>query len=96
MPEPQESNPEDKPQPKSTHRLLKRSKKVKESHLNAKERRELRLKQRASMLESRHKANSAKKKKKKTGKASSNGFNNKEVKSCVHNQGKTGRKVGSG
>ena len=81
MPEPQESNPNP---PK------------KKAHMNAAERRELRLKQRATMLESRRSGRNSTKNSPQTGKATSNGFNNKDIKSCVHNQGKTGRKVGAG
>ncbi len=89
MPQPQESNGE---QPKK-----------KLAHMTGKERREARLKQRASMLE-RRKLDTSTKNSRNSGagssmgakKAGRNGFSTTQIKDCVHNQGKTGRKVGAG
>ena len=88
MPQPQESNGE-------------RPKKL--AHMNGKERREARLKQRASMLE-RRKLDKSTKNSRNSGageamaakKGGKNKYNTRQIKECVHNQGKTGRKVGAG
>lgn len=71
--------------------------------MNSKERREARLKQRASMLE-RRKLDSSTKNTRNSGagdsmankKGGRNGYNTRQIQECVHNQGKTGRKVGAG